>query len=317
MMFSQTWYDIDLRAFTGCIPRLMGTRLEALLCDVSPDVASDVWSRFCTRSQELHNCLDRFSPNSDVSRWNRGELAEASGDLLTLMLASDQWRTLTGGLFDIAYGMSGDSGSGEVGGMAGACEMPAEGIIGPGSGISRGGSIDFGGKELGVHSPRCGSIDFGGIAKGWLLEEFKTMLLSSGLRCAYVNFGTSTILTLGRHPSGGPWSVSLPNPFPTDSGSKQDSFGTLDRACTLDSFHTLDSFSLQDCALSISGNTPLYDGHIIDPRTSMPVSGRKLTSVQGPSPLSVEVLSTAAMVASETELEQLREAFPDYTFRVY
>lgn len=236
-----TGYDEEVRVLTGVIPLTMGTRLEALLCGVSREEGIALWDGICRRAEALDRCLDRFSPDSELSRLERGELEEPSADLLAVMRESQRWKALTGGLFDAAYG---------------------------------------------------GFRDFGGIAKGYFLEEVGTML--QGITAAYVNFGTSSILTIGSHPSGGPWLVSLPDPV---SGEE------------------LDSFSLQDCSLSISGNTPFYNGHIIDPRTSKPVIGHVLASVQGPSPLACEVLSTAAMVASPEELPDLRGRFPDYTVR--
>lgn len=244
-MISQTEYDESEQMLAGSMPRTMGTRLEALLCGAARDEALGAWEKMCLRADELSACLDRFSPMSDVSRFNSGTLASPSGDLLALMNCAGEWKELTGGLFDASYG---------------------------------------------------GTLDFGGIAKGWFLEETKTILTLCGISCAYVNFGSSSILTIGEHPSGGPWKISLPHPA---EGRE------------------MDLFSLHDCSLSISGNTPRYHGHIINPRTSQPVLGHIMTSVQGPSPLSCEVLSTTAMVASPEEREELRAKFPDYIIKFY
>lgn len=140
------------------------------------------------------------------------------------------------------------------------------------------------------------TLDFGGIAKGYALALLRDRLAEAGIASAFVNFGNSAILGVGTHPYGDCWKVSLPNPY---SGTQ------------------VAEFSLKDRALSVSGNTPGYTGHIIDPRTGRANVERKLVAVTGPDPLEAEVLSTALMLADKGQQLRLRRNFPACEIELY
>ncbi|MGN1226379.1 MAG: FAD:protein FMN transferase [Candidatus Cryptobacteroides sp.] len=122
------------------------------------------------------------------------------------------------------------------------------------------------------------SLDFGGFAKGWTLKRMVELLRRNGAVSAFLDLGSSSIYGMGLHPSGKPWQVELSSPY--------------------DSTH-LDVFELEDRALSVSGNTPSYNAHIIDPRSGQAQEGRLLCSVLSADPLEAEVLSTVAMIEVE------------------
>jgi len=86
---------------------------------------------------------------------------------------------------------------------------------------------------------------------------------------------------MGHHPFGDAWTVSIENPFVTGQ--------------------TVDEISLHDAALSVSGNTPSYSGHIVHPKSGKPEVEQKLVSVLIHDPLDAEVLSTTFLIASESE----------------
>ena len=138
---------------------------------------------------------------------------------------------------------------------------------------------DFSALKLEDHCLSCSTagtkLDFGGFAKGWTLGRIVQLLRGAGVVSAFLDFGMSSIYAMGQHPAGAPWQVELRSPYD----------GRL-----------LDVFSLQDKALSISGNSPSYSAHIVDPRSGEPVRSRMLCSVVCSGPLDAEVLSTAAMV---------------------
>lgn len=157
-----------------------------------------------------------------------------------------------------------------------------------------GGLFDISRKDLSeftlegsVLSISCDSadLDFGGFAKGWTLKKIVNLLRKNGVISAFLDFGGSSICGLGAHPAGDCWQVDLNSPF---DGSP------------------VASFSLHDTALSVSGNTPAYSSHIINPHTGKAVCGKLMTSVLSADPLEAEVLSTAAMMCSEEELDELK-----------
>lgn len=135
-----------------------------------------------------------------------------------------------------------------------------------------------------------GKLDFGGFAKGYALREINGMLRRGGITGAFVNFGNSSIVTIGSHPLGGDWKVDLPNPW---------------------TGQTVGQFCLRGKALSVSGNSPQYVGHIINPQTGAADMSHRLSSVVCDDPLDAEVLSTAALASSPEQLEHLKSAFPD------
>lgn len=139
-------------------------------------------------------------------------------------------------------------------------------------------------------------LDFGGFAKGYGLSVVTEILKSSGVTTAYIDFGNSSIMALGTHPYGDCWSVSIPDPF-TSKEIRQ--------------------MHLHDAALSISGNTPVYNTHIVNPIIGRWESGNKISAIVAPDALDAEVLSTTWMIADETQRRNIIENFDLYDEFVY
>lgn len=134
------------------------------------------------------------------------------------------------------------------------------------------------------------TLDFGGFAKGYAARKIEILLREAGVTSALLDFGGSTILAVGSHPCGNCWKVNVADPF--DRG---------DVKC----------IELRDNALSTSGNTPLYSGHIIDPRSGERINGRQTVMATSPDPLDAEILSTAMMMATESERNEILKHFED------
>ena len=118
------------------------------------------------------------------------------------------------------------------------------------------------------------------------------MLRSKGITCAFVDFGSSSILGIGKHPYGDSWKV-----------------GVLDPYTRLQ----VREISLNDNSMSTSGNAPTYSGHIRDPRTGAVCQGKKLVTVISENPLDAEVHSNVLMIAGDDEREQILNNFPSST----
>ncbi len=140
------------------------------------------------------------------------------------------------------------------------------------------------------------TLDFGGFAKGWFLKICGQALQDAGVVNAFVDFGGSAILALGSHPYGDCWKVSLPNPWD---------------GCVLA------EMNLRDTALSTSGNSPHYSGHILNPRTGEAISARRVVTVKSRNPLDAEVLSTALMAANPEQRQKIEKAFPEAETEIY
>ena len=134
-----------------------------------------------------------------------------------------------------------------------------------------------------------GKMDFGGFAKGYFLKICAGMLRNAGVECAFVDFGGSSILGIGHHPYGESWKVGIVNPFTR---------------------MTIKDVELVEMAMSTSGNTPYYSGHIRNPRTGETCPDRRMTTVLSPDPLDAEILSTVLMIAGKDDKEAIDREFP-------
>jgi thiamine biosynthesis lipoprotein len=133
------------------------------------------------------------------------------------------------------------------------------------------------------------SLDFGGYAKGYALVKIKDLIRQAGVQHCFMDFGNSSILGIGRHPYGDSWKVSIENPYDRDE--------------------ILNEISLKDMALSVSGNTPSYTGHILNPNSGTSVKEHKVVAITSENPLDAEVLSTVFIIANDTEKQRILEDF--------
>lgn len=140
------------------------------------------------------------------------------------------------------------------------------------------------------------SLDFGGFAKGYALKKIRRFIEQENISDAFANFGNSSILGIGHHPYGDCWKVSFLNPYNQS---------------------LLKEFDLQDTALSTSGNTLQYTGHIMNPLTGIFNEQRKASSILSPDPLEAEVLSTVWMIANEQEQKKISEKFNNIQATLY
>lgn len=140
------------------------------------------------------------------------------------------------------------------------------------------------------------TLDFGGFAKGFALRRIGERLREASVGAAFVDFGGSSILAVGSHPWGACWRVSLTNPWTGAS---------------------LRDFELRDRALSTSGNTPVYTGHIVDPTSGRCIDCRRMTTVVAEDALDAEVLSTVLMIADAERRERILARFPQASGEIY
>lgn len=137
----------------------------------------------------------------------------------------------------------------------------------------------------------CGAdvvLDAGGFGKGYALDRVRKLLAASGVANALVNFGDSSVTTLGSHPFGDCWKVAAR----TGGGE----------------------FRLKGSSLSLSGLRPDGRAHIVDPTSGRMVSDDCVVAVEGCSAFVCEILSTALYAAPNRERQRIITAFEGYCY---
>ena len=131
-------------------------------------------------------------------------------------------------------------------------------------------------------------LDFGAIGKGIALKKVMQLLNETGIRDAFLSFGESSIAGMGKHPAGNEWLVA------TAPGAKKTA---LNNEC-----------------LSVSGlhqKNECTQAHIFNPHKNELLTNNALCVVKSVCPVKAEVLSTAALLADEDGLKQLKLLFPE------
>jgi len=140
-------------------------------------------------------------------------------------------------------------------------------------------------------------LDLGGIAKGWALDECKSLLKDAGIDCALLHGGTSSVLTIGTDSTGGPWRIGIEDPYEREDLNESDEDPNWFSHC-----------DLAGTALSVSAihgksfvqNDTEY-GHVIDPRTGHSITGPIVSAVAGHSAALADAWSTAMLVTTKQD----------------
>ncbi len=272
----------------------MGTRFELLLPAGEVPQPAAVAARVEREVSWWEARLSRFREESDLSRINRegyDHPVAVDPRVFSLLEECARWHATTHGLFDPAvlpllryhevHSVPDAAAAAALARRHGWREVV----------------LDAAAHSVALASPEAG-LDAGAFGKGLALRVTRRLLREAGVAHALVSFGESSLLTLGHHPHGDHWPVSLPHLF--------------------EPLAQVYRFRLGDGALSVSGASRQRRPrgrkgylHIIDPRSGMPVTGWKQTAVQHPNPLAAEVLSTAFLIAQNREEEEsLLENFP-------
>ena len=129
-------------------------------------------------------------------------------------------------------------------------------------------------------------IDFGGFGKEYAADRAAAMLLSYGVRHAFVNLGGDVVVT-GPHATGEPWQLGIRHPRD-------------DRKCLM-------TLPIASGAVATSGDYERYldfEGqrysHILNPKTGESVNGLQSVTVLAPSCLVAGSMSTIAMLLGPT-----------------
>lgn len=250
----------------------MHTRVELLAVGLGEEQGRKLMAEAeqeVKRLERLFNRFDSRSPLAVVNIKAATESVEVDDELFMALELCEVFRRATGGYFDV---------------MASDDVVVEDG--------ARGGyALD--GKGHKVRVLREGAkIDLGGFAKGYAAENVKRIFERAGVGQAVINFGNSSITTLGHHPYGEWWPIGIEH---------REAQGAVAR-----------EVRLCDSAMSVSGRAADGEYHIIDPLTGSHAMGEEMIVVEGRSALVAEVLSTALYAAPRNKRKAIMAQYEGY-----
>jgi len=241
--------------------------------------------------EDIDTFYNHWNPHSELSQVNQLELGETftlSPSLLHLIEKAKELTTFTEGHFDPTLGSLISAWKSAL--LKGKLPDSPESIP---TGWDL---FSFENGEAKKFSPHA-QIDLDGFLKGFTIDQITKKLLEKGYANIYVEWG-GDIRSVGKHPSGRNWSISLPN------------FEKSSIPLTM--------------ALATSGNqtqSKEIEGkrysHIVIPATKEACPSLETVSVQAPSALLADALATALMTFPSIEavtsyLELHRESLNEY-----
>lgn len=178
-------YYASSQLFHGSLSYIMGTQLDVLLVGGDRPMLAQVWNEVEAEVVRLDKMLNRFDPESEVSRLNdeaRYYPVNVADELWNILKDCHRYYELTDNYFDIT--------------------------------LQDFSKILFGEEDKSIFFlSESLSVDLGGFGKGYALQRIQEILQRNTLARALVNFGNSSVLAIGSHPQGPYWPVGIDNPY--------------------------------------------------------------------------------------------------------
>lgn len=255
----------------------MGTYVSMTAIHSSQDEAEQAFGLAFAEIDRLNKLLSRYEADSPVAQLNRhGSLRQAPQEVLELVGRSLYYNNQTGGAFDITVKPLIDlyKDNFAVG------QKPSEALIqaalknvGTEHLQFSSGNIAFSKAEMGI------TLD--GIAKGYIVDRASEILARNGISNHLINAG-GDIRTNGSAAKGKPWTIAVQDP------AKKKEYP--------------DVITMMSGAIATSGNYEIYYDnekmfhHIIDSRTGYSPALSASVTVQAPTVMDADALSTSVFV---------------------
>lgn len=139
-------------------------------------------------------------------------------------------------------------------------------------------------------------LDLGAVAKGAASDAVADMLREKGITSALLNFGNSSIMSIGTKPDGSEWRIGVADPEDTSGKKNVGVLNVSDLAVVTSG--TYERFFVGDDGVSY--------GHIIDPKNGYPVENELFSAtIIAPDSTLCDALSTAVFVMGTERAEAL------------
>ncbi len=247
--------------------------------------------------RRLNDLLDAYSPFSDLG-WLQAAAGlkpvTVSAETMELLLFAKEMYEKTAGYLDVTVGPLIDLWAIREGG-----HYPTDDELSTALGLLGMDDLVLDEAKSTAYLARPGMrLDLGALAKGFIADKVKALLLARGVKSAVLDLGRN-ILLIGEKPGGAAFSIGVQSPAST---------GELLRV-----------LALKDKSLVTSGTYERYfeyDGqryhHVLDPFTGFPADrGLSAVTILSDSSLWSDALSTACLLLGVEEGTKLIDSIPD------
>ena len=274
---------VDKRLFSGSC-HAMGTKFHIHLYTTDENRAALCFETAFDEIRRIDRTLSHYQELSELTRINRLAAREAittDPEVFRFLQTGFEYSRRSGGAFDMTVGPL----LRLWGFFRGNMRVPSDDELRQ--------TLDVVGWQRVTLDPDWRSVQFltpgveldpGALGKGHAVDRVAALLRELGVHAALIDAGSSTVYGLGCPPGKPGWTVRVPPP------------GNPSRC--------LSTVSLRDNSLSTSGSYEKFFrwqghtyGHILDPRTGIPVQGVLQTTVISPRATDSEALSTIAFVS--------------------
>lgn len=265
---------------------LMGTLLRARVVVREREEGVEAVERAFAEVRRLEQLLSSWRDDSELARVNSappGTPVPAHPELFALLDEARRWAAATGGAFDPGVGALVDAWE-----LRGEGRRPTPEALGrarAATGIAR---FAFDPRARTVaRADSAGWIDTGGFGKGAALREVDRVLEREGVHVALVDFG-GQLLARGAPAGKAGWRVVVAHPSRREEAVME--IAVRDRSVA--------TSSQSERFVEAEGERI---GHLLDPRSGLPVPAWGSVTVVAEDPLVADVLSTALFVMGPEE----------------
>jgi len=332
-----------------CLARhAMGTRFELALHGKRPEALRAAGEEALDEIERIENSLSLYRPHTDIARINAGAASgpvRVAPETFRLLERARALTDLTLGTFDVTAGPLVQA----WGFHRGNGVYPDPITLSNARNSSGWSRVSMNAAAVAVEfvAGKPGLLDLGAIGKGYALDRAAEVLREAGVTSALLHGGTSTVVAIGTPPGADAWTVAVAA-GPADKGtgalsSPQPPAATEGQALGHSGGHgqyvaisaadpdyrrigdqahkgtgPLFLVTLRDESLSVSavwgrafrGADGRLLGHVLDPRTGVPVTGTGLAAVTLPSAAESDAVSTALLVLGRAGIPELASRFP-------
>lgn len=267
--------------------KLMGTRFEIIAISENENTAwqgVEAGIKEISRIEKLISSWDKDSQTSEINRQAGIKPVKVDVELFELIRRSKKISKLTNGIFDISFA-SLDKVWKYDGSMK---RKPTEEEMFRSVSKINYENIILDEKTNSVFLKETGmKIGLGAIGKGYAANCAKKIMIELGINNGVVN-AAGDLIAWGKQADGKDWSVGI-----TDPNDKEKNFGWL---------------AVSETSIATSGNYEKFVefdgisyGHIIHPKTGIPVSGLKSVTIVCPDAELADALATSVFILGEIE----------------